>query len=146
MEVTVIFSATDVTSGPDYVEWQLDADPPEQSGSVVISEDGAHTLQYAATDLAGNVEETKNAQIKIDRLPPVTSYVILPPASASGWYAEPVTVTLFQLMMGWACDVTYYRIDGGAWQTGLEFYLTEDGEYTVEFYSVDRLGHEEIPY
>jgi hypothetical protein len=146
VEVTVVFSSTDTTSGPDYVEWQLDGAPPQQTDSVVISEDGAHTLQYAATDLAGNIEETQSVQIKVDRNPPDTSYVVLPPVSDNGWHSHSVTVTLFPADAGVGVDATYYRIDEGAWRTGVEFYLTEDGEHTVEFYSVDRMGHTETPY
>ena len=145
-EVTVVFSPTDVTSGPDYVTWQLDDASPQQSNSAVISEDGVNTLQFAATDLAGNVEETQIAQIKVDRLPPVTSYVILPNDANNGWYTRPVTITLVPADDGAGVAETYYRIDGGEWQTGTEFSLEESGEYTVEFYSVDYLGHEETPY
>ncbi len=146
VEVTVVFSPTDTTSGPDYVEWQLDDGLPDQSDTVVISEDGVNTLQYAATDVAGNVEEIKSSQIKVDRNAPVTSYVVLPNNANDGWYTEPVTITLVPADEGIGVAETYYRIDGGEWQTGIEFSLVESGEYTVEFYSVDYLGHEESAY
>ena len=40
------------------------------TGPFVISEDGIHTIQYRSMDYAGNIEETKEAVIQIDKTAP----------------------------------------------------------------------------
>lgn len=144
--VTVTLSATDDTSGPDYVEWRLNEGPWNRTSSFVVDEDGSHTLEFYAADMAGNLEETQSIPVNVDRMPPVTSYVILPGSSNGGWYTEPVTITLVPSDPGVGVAETYYRVNGEAWRTGTEFYLEDSGEYTIEFYSVDYMGHQEDIY
>lgn len=71
---TVKLSATDNDGGVGVREtkysldngatWKVYADP------FTISDEGAHTVQYYSEDWFGNVEETKTAEIKIDKTVP----------------------------------------------------------------------------
>jgi pimeloyl-ACP methyl ester carboxylesterase len=73
-DVTVTLTATDNESGSgvektEYsfdagVTWNVYADP------FVISKEGVTTLQYLSTDKAGNREETRTQEIKIDKTAP----------------------------------------------------------------------------
>jgi hypothetical protein len=81
---------------------------------------------------------------KEDTEAPVTTAVLGPstPNGENGWYVSDVTVTLNaeDREMG----TTYYRIDGGSWQTySSPFTVSDDGKHTVEYYSVDAVGNEE---
>ncbi len=144
--VTATLTATDAVSGPDYVQWRLDGGSWQQGASAAVSTEGQHTLEYRAVDRAGNIEPIQSAQIGIDRSPPVTSYLILPSPTASGWYTQPVGVTLVPADDGAGVADTYYRLDNGTWQKGAGFDLTDSGVHTVDFYSVDHLGQQETPY
>jgi len=142
--VTLTLQAEDATSGPAATYWRLNDDPWQEGSQIVVAEDGKHTFAYYSTDNAGNHEEAQTADIWIDRLPPTTSYaVISSDGPVNGWYNQPVTITLVAVDDGIGVDQTFYRINGGEWQTGSSFRLTESGDYDIDFYSVDRLGREE---
>ncbi|RME82266.1 MAG: hypothetical protein D6775_11375, partial [Caldilineae bacterium] len=145
--VTVNLVPTDDVSGPAYVEWKLDDGFWMRTGTAVVDADGRHLLQYSAADRAGNVESAKSLHINIDRTPPVTSYVILPgEPNEAGWYTQPVSITLVPADIGIGVADTFYRVNGGDWQSGTSFAISASGEYDVEVYSVDGLGHAENAY
>ena len=144
--VTIILTPRDATSGPDATYWRLNNAPWQRGNTIVVSSEGPHTLSYYAVDLAGLRQNPQSLPIHIDRQPPVTSYAILPSDGVDGWYTQAVTVTLFPADEGIGVADTLYRINGAAWQHGTTFALSESGEYSVEFYSVDALGHAEDPY
>lgn len=144
--VTAFFTLVDAASGADQVQWQLDGGSWQQGYSAIIDADGEHSLTFRGIDRAGNVEAPQSRAIHIDRFPPVTSYAILPGEAPTGWYTSPVTVTLVPADEGAGVAATYYRIDSGAWVAGTQFMVSASGEYEVEFYSVDFLGHAETPY
>lgn len=144
--VTATLSPTDVTSGPDYVEWRLNGGAWQRQTTALVAGEGTHILSYRAADLAGNVEPVRTRAINVDLSAPITSYALLPTLPANGWYSQPVSVTLVPADDGAGVASTYYRLDGGAWLTGTAFTVADNGEHVVEFYSVDRLGHAEIPY
>lgn len=144
--VTATLVTTDAISGPDYVQWRLDGNAWQQGTTATVTTEGEHTLEYRGVDHAGNIEQIRTQQIGIDLSPPVTSYFILPSATASGWYTQPVSITLVPADDGAGVADTLYRLDGGPWQNGAGFQLSDSGEHTVDFYSVDRLGQQETPY
>ena len=70
--VTVHFSATDVGTGVASTQYKLDAGAWTTGTQVTISTDGAHTLAYRSTDVAGGVEAAKSATVRVDRRRPAT--------------------------------------------------------------------------
>ncbi len=144
--VTAVFTPTDVVSGPDYVEWQLDGGAWQRQATAQVSAEGPHTLSYRSADLAGNVEPVRTRVVGIDLAPPVTSYALLPTGTTGGWYTQPVSITLVPADDGAGVAATHYRVDGSDWMTGTTFIVAENGEHVVEFYSVDHLGQAETPY
>ncbi|NOX60325.1 MAG: hypothetical protein GXP42_00015 [Chloroflexi bacterium] len=144
--VTITLVATDATSGVDYVSWRIDDHAWMTGATAIVDEEGPHTFAFFAADVAGNQEISRTVDVNIDRLPPVTSYVILPEPSESGWYTAPVSITLLPNDEGAGVLETFYRVDEGPWMQGTEFRIEETGEHTVDFFSVDYLGHVEEPY
>ena len=59
------------------------------------------------------------------------------------WRPGPVTVTLTATDAGSGVAETWYQIDGGSWTLGKSFSVTAEGDTTVGYYSVDRMGNEE---
>ena len=55
--------------------------------------DGTHTVDYYATDVAGNIESTHTVNLKIDTVSPASQSQVAG-TPAGGGYLSPVTVTL----------------------------------------------------
>jgi hypothetical protein len=78
-----------------------------------------------------------------DTFPPVTTCTLNGEMSGS-IYVSNVTVTLTATDNGSGVDYTKYKLDAGVWTTyTAPFIVTEDGNHTVLFYSVDRNGNTE---
>ncbi len=75
--VRVSLVAEDDWSGVASVAYRLDGGPwTPYNGSFVISFDGGHTLEYRATDFAGNVESAETMPFGIDATPPTVAVLI----------------------------------------------------------------------
>ena len=59
------------------------------------------------------------------------------------WRPGPVTVTLTPTDAGSGVAETWYQIGAGSWTKGKSFSVTAEGDTTVGYYSVDRMGNEE---
>ena len=144
--VTVSVQIEEEDSGLDAALYRLDNGPwqPLPANHMVrVIPDGLHTLYLKAQDRAGNVTSVGPIDIPVDRSAPVTAYVVDGVLGDNNWYVSPVTVTLTPTDTASGVVATYYRIDEGPWQEGTQFVITEDGEHTIEFYSVDAAGWQE---
>jgi len=145
--VTVTLSASDATSGVNYTKYKLDdgkwmiyADP------FVVTDDGDHTLYYYSVDLAGNTETTKEVDFKIehDIVPPVTTHNFSGVMGDNEWFTSNVAVTLTAVDDSSGVDYTMYKLDDGNWEPYINLFLvTEDGEHTLHYFSVDKVGNKE---
>jgi hypothetical protein len=78
-----------------------------------------------------------------DIIPPVTTCT-LDGAMVGNVYVSDVTVTLTATDNGSGVDTTHYKLDTGSWTAYVApFIVSEDGNHTVSFYSVDRNGNTE---
>jgi len=142
--VTITLQAQDAASGVKTTQWRVDGGPWREGVTVTLDVDGKHQFQYFSIDNAGNVEATQEEAIWIDQNPPITSYAVLSPEEpTNSWYRQPVTITLVADDDGSGVDKTFYRVNDGDWQTGVTFNLTASGDYNIEFYSTDFVGHVE---
>jgi len=135
--VTVSLAAADAGTVAS-TEYSLDgSDWAAYTQAVPISGNGSHTLKYRSTDGAGNVEETKSIDFKVDDVDPVTA------ATTSG--DNPVTVTLTAADATSGIAATRYRIGSGEWQdytAGFQVPRTAAAA-TVTFRSTDVAGNTE---
>jgi hypothetical protein len=124
--------ATDVDAGVASISYGVDAAPSmAYTGEFTLAGSGVHTVNYRATDAAGNVEAVRSATITIDAPPTTTS-------SAPSAWVQTATV-------GLTCDdpqaVTSYRIDQGGWTTySVPLTITDEGVHTVEYFSTAKAG------
>lgn len=73
-DVTVSLDASDDTSGVTTTEYQInDGTWTVYNGSIPAFGDGVHTVNYRSTDLAGNVEQLKTVEFKVDKTDPTIS-------------------------------------------------------------------------
>ena len=147
---TVInYSITDnggkVSLGTTYS--RLDGGQSEVGTSFLVETVGSHTLEFWTVDQAGN-EELPHNFVNFtgtnDITPPVTT------SNAHAVYETDADITLT------ATDdnpvgvvTTYYSLDGGQVQTGNSVHVAEqDGtfSYSLEYWSVDGAGNEELPH
>jgi len=143
--VVITCNASDTLSGLHGVYYSLDGSRWEEYVEPIhIDVDGIHIFRAYAEDVAGNTFGGLNAyQIKIDRVPPRTTYMIEGLGSEGDYYRN-VTVTLIPFDGGTGVNHTFYRMDGGEWMEYTEpIFVDEPGSHTLEFYSTDNLGHEE---
>ena len=73
----LVFTASDAGSGVDFIEAGLDgaelAKLPDVPGTLDVSGQGVHAVQYRAVDKDGNVEIPRSLTVRIDAEAPVTS-------------------------------------------------------------------------
>jgi cytochrome c len=149
--VAVTLAADDDAGGTgvDKIEYKVDgaADWTAYSGPFTVSAEGKHTVTFRATDIAGNVENAKSIDVVVDLTAPTTSHTLNPaqPDKKSGVYKQPIQVTLSAGDgSGSGVGLTEYRINGSAWQPyPAPFTIVADGQYTVEYRSVDKAGNVE---
>jgi hypothetical protein len=110
-----------------------------------VSEDGVHNISYFSIDVEGNVENVNGPfSFKIDCLPPSTELDLSGSLGDNNWYLSDVEVILLATDNASGVNVTKYKINDGNWQTySSSFILQEEGQHSIVFYSVDRVGHEE---
>ncbi|HIH00620.1 TPA: hypothetical protein HA259_00805 [Thermoplasmata archaeon] len=134
-EATVVFDREDNASGAAVTMYRLDdGDWMERSGTTLdVDIDGSHTLEFYSIDVAGNEEEVKTLEFKVDATAPITT------ADADG---STVTLNVTDGASGVAA--TWYRIDDGEWIAyDGPFKVKGSGNHTVQFYSTDAAGNNE---
>src|SRR5207253_2345768 len=119
--VSVSLTATDDRSGVAAIHFLIDGSAWQAyTGAVVVQGEGQHTVEYAATDVAGNVEAAQSSIVRISRSlssPPVTTLNLAGTLGANGWYISSVAVTLQATSPSGGTISIAYSIDGGAWAT-----------------------------
>jgi glucose/arabinose dehydrogenase/type 1 glutamine amidotransferase/regulation of enolase protein 1 (concanavalin A-like superfamily) len=131
-------AADDDGSGVASTEYRLDGGAWTAYDGAVDVTDGEHTVEYRSTDEAGNVEETKSSQVKVDTVAPATGAVR--DESSNG--VDVVVLDPTDATSGVAS--TEYRIDGGDWTDYTDpVQVTGAGDHTVGFRSTDVAGNVE---
>ena len=143
--VTVTLSATDNLSGVETTWYKLDAGYWQlYSASFTVSSEGQHTVSYYSFDQAGNQEAAKSVSFKIDTAAPTTTHTLQGLLGSQGWYVTNVTVTLSAHDVTSGVNFTKYKLNDGSWMTYTgSFVVTTDGNYTLQYYSVDFAGNTE---
>jgi cytochrome c len=141
--VSVTLAAQDDSEGAVTTEYRLDSGEwTAYAGAVVVTGDGEHTLQYRATDAAGNVSEVGSVSVKIDANGPDVTVTGVSDGGTVG-HSEQVTVgwTAADAVSGVAS--TSATLDGAAIASGTELDLYELalGEHTLVVTSTDNAGN-----
>lgn len=136
-DATTTLTATDSTSGIDYVEYQQNS-AGWKNGTSVLSSDGINTITARVFDLAGN-SATKSLEVKVDTVPPTVMPVVPTPTGVDNWFiSAPVEISAngADAMSGLLNALV--STDGERWKDSLSL---SDGLYTVTFRSEDVAGN-----
>jgi hypothetical protein len=143
--VSVSLTATDGDgSGVGSTAYRLDGGQWRSYGiPLILGQDGSHVLEYRSQDLAGNVEITKLALVKIDKAPPAVGLNLTGSMGQMGWYVSPVTIGIEVSDMGSGPGSIYVRLDSGGWAicNGTEVRINDGGEHLFEVYALDEAGN-----
>ena len=150
--VKVTLNANDEDSGIASIEYRVDDGQWQAYESpITIDAQGKHTLNYRATDEAGNTSEVKSASMWIDTQKPTATATLDPPEpngapteGYEGTYNTPVEVTLNadDGEVGSGVQAITYRLDKNRWQRYTEpVEVSGEGEHTIRYRARDRAGN-----
>ncbi|MFJ2564084.1 OmpL47-type beta-barrel domain-containing protein [Streptomyces sp. NPDC087568] len=150
---TVTVSASDSGSGVASVEYSLDGGAfSAYAKPVVVSEVGAHSLSYRASDKAGNTSAVKSVEFSVvaaepeDRTPPETSASVSGTKDASGNYVGSATVTVSASDSGSGVAGIEYSLDGGPYlQYAEPVVIDRAGSHTLLYRATDKAGNTSTP-
>ncbi|RNE66733.1 OmpL47-type beta-barrel domain-containing protein [Cryobacterium tepidiphilum] len=128
-DVTVRWSAADPESGI----------PASVADTVITGEGAGLTSTTTVANGAGLSTTATSTAVNIDRTAPATSIT----GASNSWVNGSVTVELSATDNLSGVARTEYTVDGGATQAGSRFTLTDDGDHTITFRSVDKAGNAE---
>ncbi|WP_423800720.1 OmpL47-type beta-barrel domain-containing protein [Neobacillus sp. SAB-20_R2A] len=139
-DVEVSLTATDSISGVAKSEYRLNGGSwTAYTSPVRISGQGINTLEYRSIDKVGNVEATKQVEVKVDKTAPTTTTSV-----KDGWYNSDTTVSLVSSDSHSGIAKIEFRLNGGAWATYTGgIVVSTEGNNTLEFRSVDVAGNTE---
>ena len=141
-DVAVSLAAADAGgSGVAQTEFRLDGGAAQPStGTVTVSGEGVHALDYRSQDVAGNWEDWRTATVRIDETDPVTA-----DDAPVAWQAGATTVELSPTDAGGSgLATTTYELDGGATQAGTTVAVpATHGVHTITYRSTDAAGNVE---
>ncbi|REJ06520.1 S-layer homology domain-containing protein [Halobacillus trueperi] len=137
-EVEVTLSSTDTLSGVAKTEYRInEGEWKEYTTPVLVDEEGSHTVIYRSFDQAGNEEEVKSVNVKLDTTAPGT-------AMSTEKRDGGVEVTLASSDALSGVSKTEYRINQGEWlEYNSTVIVSEEGTHTVDYRSVDHAGNVE---
>src|SRR2546426_3736647 len=138
--VKVVLNATDNTSGVANLSYRIDGGPWSLYVAPFFLNEGRHTLDYHATDVAGLSDLGHSASVKIDTTKPVSTPAASGTAGNNGWYVTPATLVLNASDLTSGVARISYRIDGGPWQTYSVPFVLSDGVHDVEYNATDNAG------
>ncbi|OPY32597.1 MAG: Clostripain family protein [Methanomassiliicoccales archaeon PtaU1.Bin124] len=132
-DVSVSFSVDDNTgSGVEFTNYSLDGGAwTTYSGSLIITAEGTHTLQFFSHSFDGKDEEVQSIVIKIDQtMPSMTAEV----STYKVWLNGTDAVSgVYHI---------YYRLDGGSWVIYQGAFQTASGfHHALDFYVEDYGGN-----
>jgi large repetitive protein len=134
----VVLTATDDQSGVAKTFYSINGSEFTEGTFFTVSEEDINIISFYSVDNAGNVEEVKSTEVKIDKTSPVTLSDI-----AKKWSEGEVTVNLSATDEISGVAKTFYSVNGSEYVEGNTFTISKVGINQVSFYSVDNAGNKE---
>ncbi|WP_442792028.1 OmpL47-type beta-barrel domain-containing protein [Micromonospora sp. NBC_01796] len=146
---TVTISATDAESGVELVEYSLDGAAYAAYGApVMVHQPGEHTVNYRATDRAGNTSAPQSVAFTVagtsdpDTTPPTVSAGVTGDRDGNGAYIGAATVTVSATDTQSGVERIEYAVDGQAYaEYTAPVTVNTPGQHTVTYRATDVAGN-----
>lgn len=144
--VDLQLNRTDTGCGSSNIQtWIAFNGGPEElydGGPLTFDQEGIHTLEVYSVDAAGNQEDTKTFEIKIDWTPPQVSGTATGPRDTNGVFRGEVTIDGIATDNLSGVDLEEMSLDGGTnWQSLSQTVLTGSGTGRVFYRATDVAGN-----
>lgn len=145
--VTFSINSTDPASGINQTSYRVNEGSwLTYASPVELTATGSHTIEYFATDNAGNAEDMKSGDVNITAGSNVTPALAI--SDMEDQYTSGANVTIsFNVTSNFAIDKLEYSVDGSAFvemdtnATSLTLMGLSDGEHTVVIKATDIANH-----
>lgn len=141
--VEVILKAVDDESGVADTYYTIDGSDPTMNSSkgnlITFSTDGIFALKYFSIDNAGNIEQIREATIKIDRTQPLAT-----DDSDNFWHNTDFTMNITALdNLSGVAYISYTKdgIKNISYSSSVQINFKEDGVHNLEYFSADNSGN-----
>ena len=138
-DAQVSAAASDLGSGLFMLEVSTDGGAWTSYSTPVTLSDGVHTVQFRATDNAGNVTESTQT-IKVDTITPALNLSVSGTVGLNGWYTSITQVASTSSDSGSGVAVIEGVADNGTWIPVNSLSLS-DGLHTYQFKATDNAGN-----
>ncbi|MGW0432891.1 OmpL47-type beta-barrel domain-containing protein [Micromonospora sp. NPDC003197] len=150
---TVNLTATDSESGVDRIEYSLNSQAyAEYTAPITINQPGQHTINYRATDQAGNTSTPQSVAFQIaetpdpDTTPPTVTAAITGNQNEDGAYIGTATVNLTATDTQSGVARVEYALDNAAYETySGPVTVNSPGQHTVSYRATDQAGNTSTP-
>jgi hypothetical protein len=148
-QATVTVTATDTESGVDKIEYEIDEQPfATYTNPVVVNQPGSHSVQFRATDKAGNTSAAGSVSFDVaaphqqDTTPPQVSASVAGDQDNDGNYVGSATVTVSASDTQSGVDKVEYALDNGAFAAySTPISVNDEGQHTVKYRATDKAGN-----
>nr|WP_203981251.1 chitobiase/beta-hexosaminidase C-terminal domain-containing protein [Planosporangium flavigriseum] len=145
---TVTISASDAESGVATVEYSLDGQPyAAYTAPVAVNQPGKHTVNYRATDKAGNTSNVGAVEFTVtsppgDTTAPQVSAAVAGDKDASGNYVGSATVTISAQDSESGVATVEYALDQATFVGySAPVSVNQPGQHTVRYRATDKAGN-----
>ncbi|GAB3432948.1 OmpL47-type beta-barrel domain-containing protein [Actinophytocola sediminis] len=148
---TVTVTAADEGgSGVELVEYEIDDTGFQPyTEPVVVTDPGDHSVQYRATDVAGNASTTGSTPFAVvedgggeDTTPPTVTAEVTGTQDTEGNYVDAAVVTISATDAGSGVDSVEYQLDSAEWAAyTAPVTVNAPGEHMVHFRATDVAGN-----
>ena len=138
--VQVSATASDATSGLASFRYNLDGVWKTYASPFILG-NGLHTVQFQASDNAGNIKTTTSQIFRVDTNAPSIVPTVTGTNGSSGWYVSNAQVSAVASDAGSGLDLLKFALDGNAWQVYTAPFSISDGMHTIQFQSTDIAGN-----
>ena len=139
-EVGLTIESVDAASGVAQIQVRIDGGAPTRYTSAILLGDGIHTIVYAATDAAGNLEPLHSAIVSVDSTAPRSTISLFGTPGDHGWYRSTVVAALRSEDVTSGIASLGYRLDGGGWVSYAGAIAMSSGSHTIQFAASDVAG------
>ncbi len=141
--ITLTLTASDGLSGVAVLSYRVDTGPWQiYTGTLSLSVDGIHTVDFYSVDVAGNNESVRTLELRLDQTAPDTISDLSGTPGNDPWFLSSVRVTLLTTDTTSGVAAVSYSLDGGPLQDYTSpFTIGGDGIHSLVYFARDEAGN-----